>query len=496
MRLQTMRIHTNRSFCVRRASDESDLTKMSNVLDLVDQTVFLGERATGATCLGQCVWVYDHAIDIDGLRQFHHHLGRGRLSRRIERSPLPFGRHRWVWLSDPSDLEIVATPRPREEFDAWLSEQAAIPVDAEHGPGWHLAVLPFTDGGAGVSLVVSHCLADGVGGCLAVMEAACGYDNAISWPAAGSRRRWRALREDARQFVRDTPAIGRAVVAAARFAGHNRGRAGSAAPPPTAPAAPLAGTDEFITLPSATVFVDAAEWDARAHALGGTSNTLLAGLAARLAQRVGRVVADGSVALSMPVSERAAGDTRANAVTNVDVTVDPAPATTDLREMRAAIKQALIRHREVPDQRWALLPLVPLLPKRLFARMVSVAAGGATSVVSSNLGAVNPATNRPDGTDADYFAMKSLYPGITKATMHRAGGVLALLSGRAREQVFVSVLAYQPGNSKDDLQQLISSTLNDFSLTGTTGWGRHYQWAARSKRLIHDERVTPLAPPA
>ena len=198
----------------------------------------------------------------------------------------------------------------------------------------------------------------------------------------------------------------------------------------------------------------------------------------------------------MPVSERAAGDTRANAVTNVDVTVDPAPATTDLREMRAAIKQALIRHREVPDQRWALLPLVPLLPKRLFARMVSVAAGGATSVVSSNLGAVNPATNRPDGTDADYFAMKSLYPGITKATMHRAGGVLALLSGRAREQVFVSVLAYQPGNSKDDLQQLISSTLNDFSLTGTTGWGRHYQWAARSKRLIHDERVTPLAPPA
>jgi hypothetical protein len=85
--------------------------------------------------------------------------------------------------------------------------------------------------------------------------------------------------------------------------------------------------------------------------------------------------------------------------------------------MRAAIKQALIGHREVPDERWALLPLVPLLPKRLFARMVSVAAGGATSVVSSNLGALNPAANRPDGTDADYFAMKSLYPGITKATM-------------------------------------------------------------------------------
>ena len=93
---------------------------------------------------------------------------------------------------------------------------------------------------------------------------------------------------------------------------------------------------------------------------------------------MGRVAADGSVTLAMPVNERAAGDTRANAITNVDVMVDPAPATTDLREIRAAIKQALIRHREVPDERLALLPLVPLLPKRLVRRMVSVAAGSAT----------------------------------------------------------------------------------------------------------------------
>src|ERR1700741_1989101 len=106
MRLQNMRIDTNRSSCVRQASDESDLAKMSNILGLVDQTVFLGDRATGATCLGQCVWVYDRAIDLDGLRQFHHPLGRGRLPRRIERSPLPFGRHRWVSPRDASDLEI------------------------------------------------------------------------------------------------------------------------------------------------------------------------------------------------------------------------------------------------------------------------------------------------------------------------------------------------------------------------------------------------------
>src|SRR6188472_1115335 len=172
---------------------------MNNVLDLFDQTVFVGERATGATNLLQVVWVYNRAIDIDGLRRFHDQLRQGRLSRRIERSPLPFGRHRWVSPSDQPELEIVARPRSREEFDAWLDEQAQFPLDAEHGPGWHLAMLPFTDGGAAVSLVLTHCLTDGIGGCVAIVEAACGYDSAIDWPTAGSRRRWQALRQDARQ---------------------------------------------------------------------------------------------------------------------------------------------------------------------------------------------------------------------------------------------------------------------------------------------------------
>ena len=270
-------------------------------------------------------------------------------------------------------------------------------------------------------------------------------------------------------FDFDYPENGRAVVAAARTARRNRRGDGSAAPLPTAPRSPFVGPDEHVTVPMATIFVEAGEWDTRAHALGGTSNTLLAGLAARLAQRVGRVAADGSVVLAIPVNERAAADNRANAITGVDVTVDPAPAATDLREMRAAIKQALIRRHEVPDERLALLPLVPLVPKWLFRRMVSVAVGSATSG-SSNLGAVSPATNRPDGTDADYFAMKMRYPSMTRATMHRTGGLLGLLSGRAHGQVFVSIVAYQPGNSNDDLQQLISSTLNDFSLTGTMGW--------------------------
>jgi hypothetical protein len=439
---------------------------MNNIIDLVDQTFFRLGQAAG---VGQCVWVYDRPVDIDGLRKFHQHLAQGRLSRRIERSPLPFGRHRWVSPSDQSELEIVAMPRPREEFNEWLEEQANIPLDAEHGPGWHLAVLPFTDGGTGVSLVLTHCLTDGIGGCVAIVEAACGYDNAIDWPAAGSRRRWRALREDARQTVRDIPSIRRAAVAAARIARQNRRNAEVAAPPPPA----YTGADELVTLPTATVFLDADEWNARADALGGTSNTLLAGLAARLAQAMGRVAADGSVTVAMPVNERTADDTRANAVAMVDMTVDPAPAATDLRDIRAATKQALTRHRELPDERQVLLPLVPLLPERLTKRMVGVATGGVNNVVvSSNLGEAPAAVNQPDGTDADQVALLSRYPGVTKAMMHQLGGVLVVHSGSTRGRVFVSVLAYQPGraNTNDELRKDLSSALSDFSLTGTTGW--------------------------
>ena len=59
-------------------------------------------------------------------------------------------------------------------------------------------------------------------------------------------------------------------------------------------------------------------------------------------------------------------------------------------------------------------------------------AGSAASVVSSNLGVVNPAAYRPDGTGADQFVMRTLGPGVTKAIMHRLGGLLVVLSGRTQ----------------------------------------------------------------
>lgn len=218
----------------------------------------------------------------------------------------------------------------------------------------------------------------------------------------------------------------------------------------------------------ATVLVDAEEWDARARALGGTSNSLLVGLAARLAHRAGRVAADGSVEVIMPVDQRAQGDTRANAIGNATVTVDPERAITDLQEIRAAVKQTLIRHREEADNEMAVNAIVPLLPLRLLK-----AAREATTVVtlnqvgSSNLRVVNPAVGRPDGTEADSFALRVIHLGVTEARMRRLGGIQSVLSGTVNGKVFISAIEYLPGfpNSNDSLKQDLSSALKDFSLT-------------------------------
>jgi hypothetical protein len=64
---------------------------MDNVLDPLYQSAFDLGRAVGVTSLLQCVRVYDRPVNIDGLRQFHDHLRRGRLARGIERSPFSMG---------------------------------------------------------------------------------------------------------------------------------------------------------------------------------------------------------------------------------------------------------------------------------------------------------------------------------------------------------------------------------------------------------------------
>ena len=135
-----------------------------NVVPYADQALLLALRGAGQEAVMQIIWIYEHDLDLDGVRRFHQNFGRGLVGRVIERSPLPFGRHRWVSVPGPQTaLDIAEQPRPRDELCDWAHEQVELPLDPEWGPAWRMGVQSFTDGTSAVSLVVSHTVVDGGG---------------------------------------------------------------------------------------------------------------------------------------------------------------------------------------------------------------------------------------------------------------------------------------------------------------------------------------------
>ena len=442
-----------------------------NQLAFLDQALFAGHRITGQNEIMQAVWVYEHPIDFDELRRVHHNLDYGLLGRRIERSPLPFGRHRWVSGRGPSDIDIAESARPRAEVSDWADERAQLPIDPERGPGWHFGVLPLTDGSTAVSLVVSHYLVDGVGVFVSLFDASLGNTRDLGYPPPRSRSRLRATVQDARQTARDAPEVLRALVAAAKM-GRDYWR--HARPRPPEPVnLPERGEyeadDEAVVVPWGSIHVKLDDWEARAQALGGTSNTLAAGLAAKLGERMGRRRADGTVNLLILASQRTEDDTRALALSYPRVSVDATRVTTDLRDARAAVRQALKTGRETADMSLRFAPLTLLTPKRMLKRMVEASLTEPDRpVVYSHLGEPPPGARGVDGTDAEYVTARGTKQHLTRRWLEQTGGEAILLSARFPDKMSMTFQAYQPGadNTKAAVRELVASTLAEFGLTG------------------------------
>ena len=438
---------------------------VDNTIDYMDQASFLGLRALGHAPVIQWTWIYDREVDLDGLRRFHHNLGRGLLGRRIERSVLPFGRHRWITCRGPADIAIAPAARSRSDVQAWLDEQAALPVDPEYGPSWHLALLPFTEGGAVVTLVASHTVVDGVGLVIAVTEAATGITRDLDYPAAASRSKRQALLEDSRAVVRDVPGMAKSLVATAQLARKNR--ADIAPKKPRATAA-VAEPERTVIIPAVTVHVDIEQWDERAASLGGTANSLSLGFATRLGYRLGWVGEDGSVTISVPVNERLPDDHRGNALTAVTLVTDPRTVTEDLTGVRSALKAALTALAATRNELLAALPLTPLVPRRA-ARRVEGLVLKSKVIGSSHVGDLDPAANRPDGTDADSFSAR-MAEHITSEHLRRVGGIFfPLVAGRVHGQVWVSIgFCNADGTTtREQLAEVARGALADFGMTGT-----------------------------
>lgn len=440
-----------------------------NLVPYPDQAMFLALRGADQAAVMQALWIYDRPVDREGVTRFHRNLFDGLLGRQIESSPLPFGRHRWVSVPPTeTNLAISERARPRAELFDWADEQVALPLDPEWGPAWRLAVQPLDDGSTVVSLVVSHCIVDGSGAVIAVVKAVTGIDSGLNYPAPGSRKRSMVLRQDLRQLTRDLPEIGRTLVRFVKVAISKRKDLARPNPLP----APVAAAADAAHVPSASIFIDTDQWDAKAASLGGNYFAFVAGFAGQIAKNLGRIrTSDGAVTLMIPVNDRGDfDDTGGNVVSIANVSFDPAVVTSDLTGPRSAIRDALKTAREEPDEMVELLPLIPFVPKRGIAKMVNVAFGFTTDVpVSvSNLGDMPAQMMMADGTPAQYLCFRGVDRQVSRTTLDSRGGILTVAAGRIGGKVVITVISYQPGqeNTQSGLRQVIADTLREFGLSG------------------------------
>jgi hypothetical protein len=465
-------------------------------LAMLDQAAFLRLRATGQGSVCQCTWVYDRDVDIEELRIFNRNLGAGLLGRRIERSPLPFGRHRWVIDASSPAIDLTAACRPRDDIGAWIEQRARVTVDPQWGPTFHLGVLPLADGGTAITLVASHCIVDGLGLATAIAEAVKGEGRDFGYLQAHSRSRWRAVSEDLADAVRALPAVIRALIATLLILlrlSPDAPDAPDAKAPTAAPHRPVvAGDDDeaelpsvtmlpsVTTLPSVTMQTDASAWDTRARELNGSGNTLFIAFAARLARRMGRIHPDGNtVTVVLPVSERSAGDNRANALTSITLAVDSDAVMDDMRRVRADVKSRLASLAQQPNEMLAALPLIPFTPRWLVRHTEGIAmASGQLPVGCSNLGNFDTVIGRIDGEDATEVSMRLAEQGITRRRIERIHGQLFCGSGTVNGSRFITVVAYQSAaesaatntaaNTAQPTRELALGALADLHLSATS----------------------------
>lgn len=429
-----------------------------NTLDYLDQGSFQGLRALGRGPVIQFIWIYDGAVDLDGVRRLQRALGSGGLlGRRIERSPLPFGRHRWVRADSPSELDVSTAVRTPADITAWADERAYLPVDPEHGPPWHLGVQPLEGGGAAISLVVSHTIGDAMAIVEAVTDAVTGTCRDLGYPPPQIRPRRAALRTDLRESTKSVPSLVTALVGGARVAREQRAELAASARTVSAPV--TTGDDRPLRLPTTVVHLDVAAWDQRAKSLGGSSNTLFAALCTRVGAELGRVDDSDRAMLSFPVSVRRPGDTRGNALATITVLADPKLVTSDLGALRQDIRHELAGVDEWFRVMTAPLPLTPLVPKAAMRRMEKAVLKVGRPIGCSNVGELPAAANRPDGsTDADRVWVRMVEPGINSATLERMGGHLFVVCCRTTTSVSVTFTAWTAGAA--DNRALLTEAVN------------------------------------
>lgn len=444
-------------------------------LGFADQGMYLAHKAGGQHAVIQMLWRYRRPVDMAGLERFADRLARGRLARLVRPAVLPFGRHRWGTAPVPMPaLTVGKTVLAPAALWHWADAQVERPLDPALGPGWTLSAQGFSDGSTVVSLVVSHCIADGTVVALAVTEAVKGV--VVPPPCRGGAEdragTGRALAGEVIRLLRDMPATLRALAGLVRVARARRREPAAVPPPACAPLAAGGEGDAKVAFASVSLCVPLAEWDGRARQRDGNRLALLVAVTAAFAEALGRV-SDGKAKLVLPVSQREArseGGGNRVALARMDIAV--AEVRGSLRKLRRPVQGLLVRARREADPLSDLLPLVPFVPERAFsaAGQLALGAAGDMPVTCSYLGDWQTEGLCIDASQADSFCFRGVDRAVTRRAMEARRGVATLLSGASPESLYLNFVAYQPGGvtTTGALRALVDGLMDEFGIAGAS----------------------------
>jgi diacylglycerol O-acyltransferase len=433
----------------------------SRFVSFADQGMYLGHRA-GAQQVIQLMWRYRRPVDLAGLTRFRDNIAHGRMAHLIRPALLPFGRHQWAKAPAPSSaFEIPATPLPSTEIQAWADAQVELPLDPAHGPGWTFTAQPFSDGSTVISLVVSHCLADGMATALAVGEAARGeriipYISPAQTTAA-------TLAAELLRFVQDTPATLRALGQLMRTTRISRAILKT-------PVATKEMDERTASLPSVFVRVPTSIWDEKARSLGANRLTLVTAMAAAFAEALGRVRGN-DVTLLIPVNQRdELTDTGGNRVSLATVKVSSNERHGRLHTFQRRLQVTLLRTRREPNPLATLLPLTPFVPQRAFSAASHMALDALADlpVTCSYVGEWPEDVLRVDGTPADGFCFRGTDRQASLRSIEARLGLASLPACIIPGYVILNFVAYQPGLVTEvaHLRPMVEKLLANYGLAG------------------------------
>lgn len=438
---------------------------LDNVLCYADQASFLGLRALGRQPVLHLTWTYPHTLGRAAVAQFAMRIAQGLLGRVLQRSALPWGRHRWVASPVPLAVTWRETPVAIEALQATRNDLFDLRVDPEHGPGWRLVVQPLTGGGTALSMLVSHTIADGQACVEALVDAIAGHGDVHGLPAGSWRWSPGMLLHDSAQSLRNLLAAGRAVSALWRIVRMNN----PSKPRQVAPLRQLDDTlsDPVVEVPLVCVSMDVGTCEQLAKDRGVAINTLLLAFAARLAFRLGRVDDAGQVKLVLPVSNRQPGDRRGNALQPASVVVDPAVCHADLPALQRQVRRALADILRNGHEMSRLAPLGPYVPRWLVRKLEWHALGAELPVGCSMLGRLPAELNNPVG-EGNLVQLSALEC-YTRSALERLEGLLFIVSYRIDGREIVTVSGYQPhrATTRSMLVPVVREALDDIGLAAT-----------------------------